>query len=287
VDRVEPNVKKAVSEANLVILAVPLDQIRESLAVIAPFVPEACVVMDTGPVKEIAAAWAGELLPHGRHYIGLTPVMSASYLHEFDSGVEAAHADLFKGGLIAIVASHNADPGAIKMAADLTRLLGAEPLFADPLELDGLMAAAYLLPQLMAAGMLNATVDLPGWREARKIAGRAYAEASAPINQHDDVHGLAAAALLNRENTLRVLDSAIAALNAIRGDIDKNDGDALNERLSRARLGHDAWLKGRRNREWVQDGVQNLEIPPAQGILSKWFGVGGGRRSDRKNDPSR
>ncbi len=86
-------------------------------------------------------------------------------------------------------------------------------MFADPLEMDGLMSATHLLPQLMSAALLNATIDQPGWREARKVAGRAYAEASAPIaHLANEPESLGAASILNRENLLRLLDSAIASL---------------------------------------------------------------------------
>ena len=69
---------------------------------------------------------------------------------------------------------------AIKLAADLSQLLGAEHLFIDPVELDSMMSATHLLPQLMAAALLNATVDQPGWREARMLTGRPFAEATGP-----------------------------------------------------------------------------------------------------------
>jgi prephenate dehydrogenase len=282
IDRVEVSLPNTVADADLVILSLPLDQIRETLQVIAPDLRDGCVVMDTGPAKEVVSAWAGELLPKGRHYIGLTPVLNAAYLHEVDSGIGAARPDLFKGGLLAIVAPPNTDSGAIKMAADLTRLLGASPLFADPLEVDGLMAATYLLPQLVAAGLLNATVDQPGWREGRKVAGRAYAESTAAISQFADIRSLTAAALLNRENALRVLDSAIAALNAIRSDIDHQDDQALDERLTRARQGRETWWKGRVEREWVNDGAANLDIPQQPGVFNRLFGIG--KRPNQKRD---
>ena len=255
IDRIDINLPHSVSGADLVVLSLPLDQIRETLEIIAPDLRENCVVMDTGSAKEAVAAWAAELLPEGRHYVGLTPVLNPAYLHEVDLGINAARPDLFQGGLMAIVAPAQADSAAIKMAADLTRLLGAVPLFADPLEVDGVMAATHLLPQLMAAALLNATVDQPGWREGRKFAGRAYAESTAPAVLPGDAYSLAATALLNRDNTLRVLDSAIAALSAIRSDIDQQDEAALDERLSRARKGRDTWWKGRRSLEWVNDGA--------------------------------
>jgi prephenate dehydrogenase len=214
------------------------------------------------------------LLPEGRHYVGLTPVLNPAYLHEVDQGLNAARADMFQGGLVAIVAPAQVDSAAIKLAADLTRLLGAMPLFADPLEVDGLMAATHLLPQLMAAALLNATIDQPGWREARKFAGRAYAESTAPAILHGDSHSLAATTLLNRDNTLRVLDSAIAALSAIRNDIDKQDETSLDERLSRARTGRETWWKGRQSKEWIQDEARSVAVPDMPGMFTRLLGMG-------------
>jgi prephenate dehydrogenase len=274
VDRVEINLPKSVREAELVILSLPLDQLKETLRIIAPDLKEGAVVMDTGPVKEIVATWAGELLPAGRYYVGLTPVIRAEYLHDIDSGIEAARADLFQDGLIAIVAPPRADSSAIKLAADLTRLLGANPLFADPMEVDGLMAATHLLPQLMAAALLNATVDQPGWREARKMAGRAYAEATAPMTFTSAAEALSALALLNRDNTLRVVDGAIAALHAIRKDIDQEDETSLKERLERARAGRLTWWQGRQSPVGPMDEIQAMPLPENPGVLGRLFGVG-------------
>jgi prephenate dehydrogenase len=273
IDRADFNLPHSVEGADLVVLSLPLDQMRETLQIIAPELRENCVVIDTGPAKEAMAAWANELLPEGRHYVGLTPVLNADYLHDYDLGLKAARADLFQGGLMAIVTPATADSAAIKLAADLTRLLGAMPLFADPLEVDGVMAATHLLPQLMAAALLNATVDQPGWREGRKFAGRAYAEATAPAVLPWDGYSLAATALHNRDNTLRVLDCAIAALSAIRNDVDQQDEASLNERLERARNGRVTWWRGRKSSEWVKDGAPGVDMPDMSGILGGMFGI--------------
>ena len=259
-DKAMNNLPAAVREADLVILSLPMDQIRETMSLVAPHLKEGAVLMDTGPVKEVVAAWAGELLPNDRHYIGLTPVINPAYLHAPDSGLEAAHADLFRGGLIAIAAPPRSSSEAIKLAADLTRLLGATPLFADPIELDGLMAATHQLPQLLAAALLNATVDQPGWREGRKVAGRAFAEATGPMVHMSEPKSLRTSVMLNRENLLRLIDSTSAALQTIRTDINEENFDALEERLERARQGRDLWWRQRQAGDWL-----NGEAVPAQG----------------------
>jgi prephenate dehydrogenase len=274
IDRADINLPHTVQNADMVVLSLPVDQMRETLQIISQDLRENCVVLDTGPAKEAVAGWATELLPEGRHYVGLTPVLNPAYLHDVDQGIKAARPDLFHGGLMAIVAPPQTDSAAVKLAADLTRLLGAMPLFADPLEVDGLMAATHLLPQLMASALLNATIDQPGWREGRKFAGRAYAESTAPAVLPGDASSLATTALLNRENTLRVMDGAIAALTALRNDIDKRDEVSLNERLKRARNGRETWWKGRQSREWVNDGAPRNEVPEMPGTFSRLFGIG-------------
>jgi len=281
VDRIEKNLIKAVSDANLVVLSLPVDQIYETMEFIAPELQEGAVVVDTGPNKQVVEAWAQELLPKGRQYVGLTPVINPLYLHDADSGFAAAHEDLFRGSLMALVAPSRTTAEAIKPVSDLVRLLGATILFTDPLEIDGLMAATHLLPQVMAAGLLNATIDQPGWREGRKVAGKAYAEATGPIVHLDETQTLKASLMLNRENVLRVLDSSIAALQAIRGDLDKQDEGALEGRLERARQGRMKWWFEREAGDWVGSEGPVVQLPDTPGILGRLFGGRGSSKSKK------
>jgi len=272
-DRLVLELPAAVREADLVLLALPVDQIRSTLEAIRTDLRRGVVVMDTGPAKEKVASWAEELLPPDRYYVGLTPVINPDYLHEIDSGVGAAHPDLFRKGLIGITAPPGVASEAVKMAADFTRLLGAAPLFFDPLEMDGLVAATHILPQLLAAALLNATVDQPGWPEGRKIAGRSYAETTAAALHATEAKTLAEAALLNRENVLRVIDSAIAAVQAIRHDLQNEDEESLEEKLTRARRAREEWLKVRLNAEWVRQDLPKAAPPATSGLFGRLMGL--------------
>ncbi len=71
------------------------------------------------------------------------------------------------------------------------------------------MTSTMILPQILAATLLNATVDQPGWREGRKVAGRAYADASGPVLHLDGSQSLKTSIVSNRENVVRVLDNAL------------------------------------------------------------------------------
>ncbi len=283
VDKVALNLPNSVRNADLVLLALPIDQIRETLSIIAADLKESAVVMDTAPVKEIVAAWAKELLPPDRHYIGLTPVLAAEFLQVHDSGINAANADLFRKGLMAIVVPPQTPSEAVKLAADLTRLLGANPLFADPVEVDSLMASTHILPQLISAALINITVDQPGWREGRKLAGRAYSEVTGPAVLLGGPETLTSSALLNTENILRVTDSLIAALQTFRSDIKNQDAEALTGRLERARAGRELWWQQRQAADWAtEEGGGPVELPKASETFGRLFGIGGGKPKEKK-----
>ncbi len=277
VDHIEFNLYKAVEEASVVILALPADQIHETLSLIVKDLKEGAVVLDTAPVKGATIGWVNELLPEGRYYVGLTPGINPAYLNETKVGIEAAHADLFHNGLIAITTPGRSNSEAIQLATDLVRFLGAAPLFADPNEMDGVMAAIHLLPQLMAAALLLTTTGQPGWREGQKLAGRSYTNVSDPMTQTDP-KALRAAALHNRQNVMRLLDLAIAALQALHNDISEQNGENLDLRLQKAREVRDLWWRQRQAADWLSaEMAPKSELPTASEIFGRLIGLG--RRS--------
>jgi prephenate dehydrogenase len=100
VDDIKYNLPASVKDAAVVILCLPLDQIRPTLEIIAQDLKEGAVVIDVSPAKRSLANWVKDILPAGRYYVGITPALNPAYLHEFESGVDAAHADLFYGATL-------------------------------------------------------------------------------------------------------------------------------------------------------------------------------------------
>ena len=261
VDDVKYNLPASVRDAKIVILALPLAEIRETLKIIAPDLQEGALVLDTAPAKSTLAAWAKELLPEGRHYIGLTPAINPNYLHGTEFGVKAAKADLFEKGLIVVNAPRGTPGNVFNLAMELVNLLGAMPLLMDTAEADGIFSAMHVLPQLAAAALLSATVDKPGWQEARKLAGRPYASVTAGAAYHDDMLSLGETALENRENIVRLLNAYITSLLNLRDEISENDRDALLERLGEAWKGRARWLDERTAAEWLKGEGQEVDAP--------------------------
>lgn len=270
VDDVKVNLSAAVRKADIVILAMPSDQVKETLEVIADDLQEDTVIMDTSPIRQAVTDWAQNLLPVGRSYVGLTPIINPEHLEDSTSGIDAAHADMFERGIMAIAAGRSTPEHAIKAAASLTQLLGASPFFADIAEVDGVMAAIQVLPQLSAAALLDATLDHPGWQEARKFAGRAYLDGTSAAKTAFSSGALRDAAILNPESVTRGLDRMIDSLQKVRGYVAKGDSEALGAMLGDIFEGREDWLAQRLAAEWII--ASKVEMPASSGMMAQMFG---------------
>lgn len=259
VDDVKYNLPSSIREAKIVILALPLAEIHETLQIIAPDLQEGALVLDTAPAKATVAAWAKELLPPGRYYIGLSPAINPEYLHGTEFGVKAARADLFEKGLIVVNAPMGTPVNVFNLTMELVNLLGAMPLLMDTTEADGVFSATHILPQLASAVLLDMTVDQPGWQEARKLAGRPYAAVTSGAAYHDDVLSLAETSIENRENIVRLLNAYITALINLRDEIDDSDREAMLRRLTDAWKGRIRWLDERTAAEWLKGEAQQID----------------------------
>jgi prephenate dehydrogenase len=279
-DRVDINLPNSVTDAAMIVLAIPLDQIRDTLGFISKDLKEDVVIMDTAPVKSEVLQWVKEILPHNCHHIGLTPVINPVYLEASDTGVDGAHPDLFTNGLMAIVSSQGVPSDAIKLATDFSHMLGAEHLFMDPVEVDSMMAATHILPQLIGAALLNTTVDQPGWYEARKLAGRHYAFATSSMAQFWEASSLSSQAISSQEQLVRWIDALMDNLYTLRQQVSAKEAEKLTQELSRARLGREKWISERTTANWAAaESAPKVELPTSKEVFTRMFTFGGGRKS--------
>ena len=279
VEKTEHNLPKAVKDARIVLLALPVHQVRETLEFIAPDLMDGTVVIDTSPVKSEVAKWARTILPEGRHYVGLVPTVGPEFLHEMGTGLDSAKADLFSKSIFLVDASPSAPGEAVELVSNLVQFFGATAMLTDMTESDGLMASAHLLPQLVSAALLNATVDQPGWKDTRKLAGHAYLAATSALTTQDDAESLQMLALHNRENVSRSLGVMIAALQGLRDDIEKGNDEGLKDRLQAAEDGRANWLNERTSANWAEMQREPSDYPST---TERLFGGLIGRRTKHK-----
>jgi prephenate dehydrogenase len=250
VDATNHNLPASVENADLIVLAIPIHQVRETFGFIAQDIKKDAVVVDLAPVKSEVVHWAKELLPAHCHYVGLAPAVGPKYIHRMDSGLDSARADLFDKSVFLLSAPAGTPGAAVKLVADLVSLLGATAVMTDPVESDGLMASAHLLPQLTSAALLSATVDQPGWQEVRKVASRAYYSVTSAFSEADDAESLSMLTLQNRQNVVHSLDKLINSLIELRDDLENEDNEALKKRLIAAQRGRENWIGERGKGDW-------------------------------------
>jgi len=244
----------ALKGSAIVLLCLPLGEVRATLQLIGPHLAENAVVMDTAPIKSGVLGWVREFIPPGRFYIGLVPGISTKYIASLEYGLKAAYPDLFQKGIFAVDVPPHTPENAVNLALELCHLLGAKPMITDMLESDGLLTSVHVLPQLAAAALLNATIGQPGWQEARKLAGRPFAGVTSGMAYHDDADSLREAVLANRSGAVQTLDNLMVALQALRSEIEEGNEEGVARLLSEAVKSREAWLDERGEASWLKEG---------------------------------
>jgi prephenate dehydrogenase len=266
IDKTDWNLISACEDADLVILAAPVRAIEESLKFLGPNLRPGCVVLDTASVKEPVMAWAAASLPEQVHFIGGNPILSKAMRGKW--GVENARADLFKGGLFCLVPAPGANPEAIELVSNMATIVGANPLYLDAAEHDGLVAAVEHLPILLSLAMLETVVDLPAWRELRKVAGPAFESSTQLITGNSVAHS--DLSVLNRENVVRWIDSLSASLASLRDVLSEGDVDLLDDRMLHALEERQKWLHDRGKGAWYEG--PETEMPKRSSLADAFLG---------------
>jgi prephenate dehydrogenase len=280
VDRAHSNLHAAVESADLVVLAMPLDGLEETLRLIGPTLKRDAVVTDVARLKVPVLKWAEEHLPAHVHFVGGDPLLGPAPPGAAAHGPDAASATLLRGVPYCLVPSDHAVEPAIKLVGDLARAVGARPFFIDPHEHDGVSTAVNTLPAVAAAALLQSVTRAGSWRETRRMAGQTFAqmtETGHPADWRDTL-------LLSQASVLPWLDAFVAELENLRAAIAAGEGEALLKRLEAAQAQRSVWLADWERGNWTDlqpTGPAAEGLPEAGNLLQRMFFGNLGRRGER------
>lgn len=231
IDKAEWNLIASVEGADLIFVAVPVDQMQEIFAIIAPHLKGGAIVTDTGGSKARVMEWAATGLPKAVNFIGGDPMLGRD-----GSPASEAAAEVFDKTLYCLTPSMSADADAIRILADFVTGMGAQPYFLDPVEHDGVAGAAAHLPFLMAWALMRTLANSPSWTELQKLAGpnvlmMTYLAGASPAHWE----GLT---LTNPVALSHWIDSATRELQALRGAIADGDPEEIHAALEKAAQDH-------------------------------------------------
>jgi prephenate dehydrogenase len=237
IHRAEWNLIRAVEDADIIFLAIPVMAIRDTLAAIAEDLKEGVLITDTAATKQQVMAWAEELLPPHANFVGGDPIVKRA-----GRGQAAARADLFRGALYCVVPAPSAAEDAVQLLTGLVSSIGAEPFFLDAAEHDGLMAGVGHLPFVLAATMVHMAADSPSSRDLQRVVGQEYRSSTEFFSSDPSVYR--DLCLTNAGNIVRWIDSFIAYLSELRDVLEEEDEERLDDLFSTAMETRERWLKG-------------------------------------------
>lgn len=271
VDRFIWDLANVTAECDLCILSLPPGAMIPALESLTPRLAEGALVVGTSPVQVPIIAWCAQHLPAGRSYIGAVPVEGAPVAA--GEPETASEHERFAGGVTALVIPRGTPQSAIDVAASLARILGTHAFFLDPVELDAATAATDGLPILLAAALMCMSSRQPAWRDARRLTGPAFTQATALLADIDP-QPTADTMALNRGSLIAKLDGLLAELGEWRAALGSGGEEWLTSRISEATQAHGEWLHARRMGDW--EAEEKRAAPPVEGptALERMFGMG-------------
>ena len=229
VDDVTDTAAAAVTDAELVILCVPVGAMGAVAREIAADLPPEAIVSDVGSSKESVAKALAEALP-GAIIVPAHPVAGTER-----SGPEAGFASLFHGRWCIVTPLPGGDPAAAERVAEFWRRLGSDVETMAPDHHDRVLAITSHLPHLIAYTIVGTANDLAevtesevikfsagGFRDFTRIA------ASDPTMWRDVF-------LNNKEAVLEMLQRFSEDLSQLQRAIRWGDGDTLFDHFTQTR----------------------------------------------------
>lgn len=233
------DVAEAVADADLVLLAVPMQAYDALFAAMADHLPAGCVVTDAGSTKQSAVASAQKHLLQPERFIAAHPIAGTE-----QSGAGAAFAELFDQHLCIITPDANSDADALALVRKMWGQTGSRIEVMEAAEHDRFLASVSHLPHLAAFALVNAVSKqggdehdpfqfaAGGFRDFTRIAS------SSPEMWRD-------IALCNRDALLGQIERYQIELNSMRDALLSGDGERLKNEFTAARDARDHWLAER------------------------------------------
>jgi prephenate dehydrogenase len=232
IDRYVADPHEAVREAELVVLATPVDTYERHLREWAHYLTPGSIVSDVGSVKGTLVERSEAAMPAGVHFVGAHPIAGKE-----KTGVAAGSDRLFKGARCILTPTKRTDSTALARVTQLWEEAGSIVLTMDPHVHDQILGAVSHLPHAAAFALINTLADLRdqqvpsldlaghsggGLRDTTRIA------ASSPEMWRDIF-------LWNRENVVSYIDRYMKALEELKQLLKAGDAAGIEKSLGRAK----------------------------------------------------
>jgi len=236
IDRAEDEVEAAVTDADMVVIATPMQTIPVILARLENCMDPRTVVTDVGSakgyvVKAVDTGFAG----HRNRFVPGHPIAGREH-----AGVEASTADLFENKTVVLTPGAYTDPDASDLVSAMWRATGAIVELMDAETHDRLLAATSHLPHVVAYALVDYLAQQDESGMLFRLAAAGFYDftriaSSDPVMWRD-------ICLTNREELLAVIRGYRGKIDQLIDAIDGSDGGALRDCFERSKQSRDAGL---------------------------------------------
>lgn len=230
IDQIVDDAAHAAAQADVILLATPVNAMTELFQSIQPVLDHNTVVTDVGSVKggvcEAATAILGEKIAR---FVPGHPVAGKEH-----SGVQSATADLFHNHNVVLTPLPSTDAKALKLVTQMWRATGATVSTMAAEQHDRVLSLTSHLPHVLAYAMVDLFANFEELVLAYDMAAGGFYDFSRTASSDSEMWR--DICLMNRAQIVRHIEQFQERLQRIKGMLKENDAVALERLFAAAKV---------------------------------------------------
>ena len=234
IDAFSTNIKEAIDEANIVVIATPVGTFKDILDQIEPLISSNVIITDVGSTKSDIVNIVNDVLKDNSScFIPAHPIAGKER-----SGFEVSDSKLYDGKKVIITPQETNSPESIDEIGQMWKNVGADVDFMSAESHDNLLGMTSHLPHMLAFSLVNYLVDQNP--NASIYAGGGFKDfsriASGDAVMWRDI------CLQNKNQIMSHLKGYQSTLDDLLEAINDEDSDKLGQLFTTAKKTRDSWL---------------------------------------------
>ena len=234
IDALSTDIKEAIDEANIVVIATPVGTFKDILDQIEPLISSNVIITDVGSTKSDIVNIVNDVLrDKSSYFIPAHPIAGKER-----SGFEVSDSSLYDGKKVIITPQEANSPESIDVIDQMWKNVGADVDFMSAESHDNLLGMTSHLPHMLAFSLVNYLVDQNP--NASIYAGGGFKDfsriASGDAIMWRDI------CLQNKNQIMNHLKGYQSTLDDLLEAINDEDSEKLGQLFTTAKKTRDSWL---------------------------------------------
>ena len=234
IDAFSTNIKEAIDEANIIVIATPVGTFKDILDQIEPLISSNVIITDVGSTKSDIVNIVNDVLrDKSSYFIPAHPIAGKER-----SGFEVSDSKLYDGKKVIITPQETNSPESIDVIDQMWKNVGADVDFMSAESHDNLLGMTSHLPHMLAFSLVNYLVDQNP--NASIYAGGGFKDfsriASGDAIMWRDI------CLQNKNQIMNHLKGYQSTLDDLLEAINDEDSEKLGQLFTTAKKTRDSWL---------------------------------------------